>query len=217
MNNKTQNLPTGWVCKIGGIKLQHYLRYKRKNYRKGCSKFKCESIPKRHIINCFVWCNYWQTCFFGYCCDKSSCMRIFCSSWYPVNIYLQKKWFNKSVYCGGAQPNISQGILRNLTIPLPPLAQQQIVSEIEKRLSIAEKVKESICVTLEKAEALRHSILKKAKGKLVPQTLRTKPASVLLERIKAKQETLKQVRDKKLNNLYKKKNGQKNDFTPKSK
>jgi len=34
---------------------------------------------------------------------------------------------------GGAQPNISQGILRNLEVPLPEIAEQQeVVAEIEK-------------------------------------------------------------------------------------
>ena len=36
---------------------------------------------------------------------------------------------------GGAQPNISQGILKNLDLPIPPLPEQQlIVSKIEENL-----------------------------------------------------------------------------------
>ncbi len=69
--------------------------------------------------------------------------------------------------------------------------QEQIISEIEKRLSVAEKVEESIRIALEKAERLRQSILKKAfEGKLVPQDPNDEPASILLERIKAEQQKI---------------------------
>jgi restriction endonuclease S subunit len=44
---------------------------------------------------------------------------------------------------GGAQPNISQGVIRNLEIPLPPLEiQKQIVEKIEFERSGIEKAKE---------------------------------------------------------------------------
>ncbi len=81
--------------------------------------------------------------------------------------------------------------VRNLDIPIPPtLAEQhRIVSEIESRLSVCDKLEESIIHSLKKAEALRQSILKKAfEGKLVSQDPSDDPASVLLERIKAEKE-----------------------------
>tara|TARA_R110002049_G_scaffold308929_1_gene514976 strand:- start:5326 stop:6786 length:1461 start_codon:yes stop_codon:yes gene_type:complete len=71
--------------------------------------------------------------------------------------------------------------------------QEQIVKEIENRLSVCDKVKESITASLQKAQALRQSILKKAfEGKLLNEEEIEKcktdkdyePASVLLERIK---------------------------------
>lgn len=90
------------------------------------------------------------------------------------------------------QRRVPKQFLETLEIPLPPLAEQeQIVSEIEKRLSVAEKVEESIRIALEKAERLRQSILKKAfEGKLVPQDPNDEPASILLERIKAEQQKI---------------------------
>ena len=71
--------------------------------------------------------------------------------------------------------------------------QHQIVQEIESRLSVCDKVEESIIKSIEKAEALRQSILKKAfEGRLLSTqeiekckaTPDYEPAAVLLEKIK---------------------------------
>ena len=66
-----------------------------------------------------------------------------------------------------------------------PLEQLQIVEEIESRLSICDSLEATIADNLDRAEALRQSILKQAfEGKLVPQDPNDEPASVLLERIR---------------------------------
>ena len=95
---------------------------------------------------------------------------------------------------GGAQPNISQTILKKHPIPVPLKEQQvKIIQMIESRLSICDKVGNNITESLEKAEALRQSILKKAfEGNLLTtqeiEKCKTasdyEPASVLLEKIK---------------------------------
>ncbi len=89
--------------------------------------------------------------------------------------------------------NISK--VSSLPIPVPPLPEQQaIISEIETRLSVCDKVEQDIAENLEKAEALRQSILKKAfEGKLlnereleeVRKADDWEPAEVLLERVRA--------------------------------
>lgn len=96
---------------------------------------------------------------------------------------------------GSGMQNIA-GIkeLKPIRIKLPPISEQnQIVREIESRLSVCDKLEQSISEALEKAEALRQSILKKAfNGKLLSEAEIVKckreadyePASVLLERIK---------------------------------
>ena len=88
---------------------------------------------------------------------------------------------------GSGQPNVNAKILSQITLPLPPLPEQQaIVSEVESRLSVADKVEKTVTAELKRAEQLRQSILKKAfSGELVPQDPNDEPASVLLERIKA--------------------------------
>ena len=65
--------------------------------------------------------------------------------------------------------NIGQDRIRKIEIPLPPLSEQQrIVAEIESRLSQAEAAEAHIAEALQKTEALRQSILKKAfSGELV--------------------------------------------------
>ena len=62
--------------------------------------------------------------------------------------------------------------------------QLQIVKEIESRLSVCDKLEETIQTSLKQAEILRQSILKKAfSGQLVPQNPNDEPASLLLEKI----------------------------------
>lgn len=84
--------------------------------------------------------------------------------------------------------------IEDIEFPLCSIEEQhQIVQEIESRLSVCDKVEESITESLEKAKALRQSILKKAfEGTLLSEEEIAackaapdyEPASVLLERIK---------------------------------
>jgi len=80
--------------------------------------------------------------------------------------------------------------IEKIELPLPTLEEQHtIVAEIESRLSVCDKIEESIEQSLKRSESLRQSILKKAfEGKLVPQDPNDEPASVLLDRIKAEKE-----------------------------
>ena len=119
------------------------------------------------------------------------------------NLYLYYFWLSKtrelrSINMGAAQPNLNTNIIKNYEVTYCSFEEQQlIVSEIESRLSVCDKLEESIIHSLEQAEALRQSVLKKAfSGNLVPQDPNDAPASVLLERIKAEKE--KNMPDKKV-------------------
>jgi len=65
--------------------------------------------------------------------------------------------------------NINTEEIKSLQIPLPPMQEQQlIVSELESKLTVCDKIEETISQSLQQAETLRQSILKKAfEGKLV--------------------------------------------------
>ncbi len=68
-----------------------------------------------------------------------------------------------------AQKNINVEILEKIKIPLAKIEEQhKIVQEIECRLSVADKMEETVKTSLLQAESLRQSILKKAfSGELV--------------------------------------------------
>jgi len=98
---------------------------------------------------------------------------------------------------GGAQPNISQDVVRNIVLPLPSLPEQQnIVEEIENRMSLIKEVETILEKSLRQAERLRQGILKQAfKGKLVPQDPSDEPADKLLQRIREERAKSKGEKD----------------------
>lgn len=121
----------------------------------------------------------------------------------PSNSYIPKYLaylirFNKSYLERSSAATTVQYLNKTKcnSIPFPLCSkeeQQQIVSDIESRLSVCDKVEKDIADSLQKAQALRQSILKKAfEGTLLSEEEIAKckadtnyePASVLLEKIK---------------------------------
>lgn len=93
----------------------------------------------------------------------------------------------KKTATGTAQKTVALQSLRNFAIPFcQPKEQSKIVLEVESRLSICDKIEETIGISLQQSEILRYSILKKAfEGKLKTQNPKDEPAQILLERIRA--------------------------------
>jgi type I restriction enzyme, S subunit len=89
----------------------------------------------------------------------------------PFLKYFLLKNYNdiRMLSSGGVQPNLNLGIVKKTTIPFPTFEEQQlIVSELENKLTVCDKIEETISQSLQQAETLRQSILKKAfEGKLI--------------------------------------------------
>ncbi|MBN2279573.1 MAG: restriction endonuclease subunit S [Candidatus Marinimicrobia bacterium] len=112
------------------------------------------------------------------------------------HLMLSKYFVDKSSNSGSRTilPKINQTELGRIPLPFCSFEEQhQIVQEIESRLLVCEKVEENIQDSLNKAEALRQSILKKAfEGNLLSaseleacrQEPDWEPAEKLLERIR---------------------------------
>jgi type I restriction enzyme S subunit len=105
-----------------------------------------------------------------------------------------RKYVDINMVSTAGQNTVSQVTIMAIPIPLPPLAEQRrIVAEVERRLSVCDKMEATITESLQKAESLRQSILKKAfEGKLLNKkeleearnVSDWEPAEKLLERIR---------------------------------
>lgn len=99
---------------------------------------------------------------------------------------------------GTTSPHLNIRDIRKFdVITCSPIEQEKAIHEIESRLSVCDKIEETIENTLQQAEALRLSILKKAfEGKLVPQNPKDEPAQKLLEKIRAMKQNGTEVKTK---------------------
>lgn len=92
---------------------------------------------------------------------------------------------NRSLSAGGVQPNLSLGLIKDMTFPCPPVTEQRaIVARIEEELAHADHLGDAVAEALAESAGLRRSILARAfRGEVVPQDPNDEPAKVLLDRI----------------------------------
>lgn len=96
----------------------------------------------------------------------------------------------KAIGQGGAQPNISQGILKEFQIPVPPLPEQhRIVAKLDSLLAKSRRAREALDAIPPLLEQLRQSVLASAfRGDLTAdwraKNPNVEPATELLKRIR---------------------------------
>jgi len=100
---------------------------------------------------------------------------------------LGRKFIVRAASSTSGLHTLSISKVESLFVPLCAKEEQEILlSELSFKLSLADQLDQTITTSLQQAETLRQSILKKAfSGQLVPQDPHDEPASALLARIKA--------------------------------
>jgi type I restriction enzyme, S subunit len=93
---------------------------------------------------------------------------------------------NRALSSGGVQDNLNLGLIKNMTVDLPPREMQhELVTEAARRLSLLEAAATSIELCERQCARLRLALLGAAfAGRLVPQIPGEEPADELLRRIR---------------------------------
>ena len=99
-----------------------------------------------------------------------------------------------------AQKNINLGILHQVAVPAPPLAEQhKIVHHVEALFKVADQIEERYKKATAHVDKLTQSILAKAfRGELVPRDPNDEPASELLKRIQEEKDKQTKKQEKKV-------------------
>lgn len=188
----TSNLYWGRFV-LDNVKVMNFTEYEIKN----------SSATKGDLLVCeggagygrsAIWDKDYDICLQNHIHRLRPCVNGICEFVYYF-IYLLKET-NRLASVGTAMPGLSANRLKELILPLPPLAEQKrIVAKLEKVLPLVDEynVAQEQLDELNKdlPEALKKSILQQAiQGKLVPQNPKDEPAQKLLEKIRKEKEVL---------------------------
>ncbi|MCQ4308626.1 restriction endonuclease subunit S [Pseudomonas stutzeri] len=116
-----------------------------------------------------------------------------------LNSGASRQFIESKIRTTAGQSGVSGDDIKSTPVPVcSPFEQCLIIKEIESKLSEVDQLQQTITHSLQQADALRQSILKKAfSGQLVPQDPNDEPASVLLERIRAERAAQPKARGRK--------------------
>ena len=105
-------------------------------------------------------------------------------AWYLASPIGQKQL--QDLQRGATKIGLGLDDIKSVNIPLPPLPEQnEIVAEIDRHLTIIDRLNYIVSKNLKRSVRTRQSILKKAfSGEIVPQDPDDEPASALIEKIK---------------------------------
>jgi type I restriction enzyme S subunit len=105
-----------------------------------------------------------------------------------ISLFLEARYQEtRDQAAGGVQPNLNLGIIKAISLPVPPLNQQRAaIDKANLAFVRADRLEAEAVRARALLDRLETAILAKAfKGELVPQDPNDEPASVLLERIRA--------------------------------
>ncbi|WP_395733878.1 restriction endonuclease subunit S [Prosthecobacter sp.] len=129
--------------------------------------------------------------------NKADCFCVRCQGTVLMNRYATIVLSTRSTFKqledavhGVGRPRINTTQLKELLIPVcSPAEQQELMNQVDAQFSEIDALEADIDQNLQRAEALRQSILNKAfAGELVPQDGADEPAAALLARIHAERE-----------------------------
>ena len=119
---------------------------------------------------------------------------------YYFNTRYVRRYVDLNKVSSAGQNTVNQDTMGNILVAFCGIhEQQQIISILEEKFSVLNVLDNSVNENLEKLEALRQSILKKAfSGQLVAQNPNDEPASALLARIAEEKEALERAKKPKV-------------------